>query len=189
MEAKGEPGKTRRQVAELLADGLNRAEIAKRLGISRPTVTYHAKRLGFGRDERFARHYDWAAIRRAYDAGLSVRECKARFGFSSQTWYDAIARGDVVPRPAEMPMRVLLVDGRRTQRGHLKSRLLKAGLKRAACETCGVSEWRGQPIELHLHHVNGRRLDNRLENLQLLCPNCHSQTPNYSGRNRRREAA
>jgi 5-methylcytosine-specific restriction endonuclease McrA len=34
-----------------------------------------------------------------------------------------------------------------------------------------------------LHHINGDRLDNRLENLQLLCPNCHSQTSTYSGRN------
>jgi 5-methylcytosine-specific restriction endonuclease McrA len=88
-----------------------------------------------------------------------------------------------------MPIDTLLVEGRRTQRGHLKGRLLKAGLKRAVCERCGISDWREQPIELHLHHINGRRLDNRLENLQLLCPNCHSQTPNYSGRNCGREAA
>jgi hypothetical protein len=46
----------------------------------------------------------------------------------------------------------------------------------------GLSEWRGQPLPLELHHVNGDRHDNRVENLQLVCPNCHSITPNWGGR-------
>jgi 5-methylcytosine-specific restriction endonuclease McrA len=54
------------------------------------------------------------------------------------------------------------------------------------CEACGISTWLGAPLTLALHHVNGDRLDNRLENLQLLCPNCHSQTPTFAGRNGRR---
>jgi HNH endonuclease len=71
-------------------------------------------------------------------------------------------------------------------RNHLKQRLLELGLKQNACEVCGGADWRGQPLSLALHHVNGRGQDNRLENLQLLCPNCHSQTENFGGRNRRR---
>lgn len=54
----------------------------------------------------------------------------------------------------------------------------------ARCEKCGLDEWRGSPLSLALHHVNGDRHDNRLANLQLLCPNCHSQTDNFAGRNR-----
>ena len=50
---------------------------------------------------------------------------------------------------------------------------------------CGLTSWRGKPLALALHHINGDRLDNRLENLALLCPNCHSQTDNFSGRNGR----
>jgi 5-methylcytosine-specific restriction endonuclease McrA len=61
-----------------------------------------------------------------------------------------------------------------------------AGLKDERCERCGLTDWRGQPLSLALHHVNGDGADNRLENLQLLCPNCHSQTPNFAGRNRGR---
>lgn len=66
---------------------------------------------------------------------------------------------------------------------HLKDRLLKEGVKEYKCECCGSSEWMGQPIALELHHVNGIKDDLRLENLQILCPNCHAFTDNYRGKN------
>ena len=47
------------------------------------------------------------------------------------------------------------------------------------CEKCGLSEWLGKPITLEAHHIDGNRINNTEENLQLLCPNCHSQTDNY----------
>jgi len=84
-----------------------------------------------------------------------------------------------------MPIERLLVDGRRqTNRSHLKQRLLAERIKREECEQCGISRWRGKPLSMALHHVNGRSKDNRLQNLELLCPNCHSQTENFAGRNR-----
>lgn len=80
--------------------------------------------------------------------------------------------------------------GRRTQRGHLKLRLIAEGLKEPRCEECGLAEWRGRPLSIAIHHVNGDGQDNRLENLVFLCPNCHSQTDTFGGRNghRRRNA-
>lgn len=65
---------------------------------------------------------------------------------------------------------------------HLLKRLLfKEGYKENKCENCGISEWNNKPLTCQLHHINGNHLDNRLENLQILCPNCHSQTNNYCG--------
>lgn len=70
-----------------------------------------------------------------------------------------------------------------TNTNRLRERLLKEGLKNSKCECCGNTEWLGKPIALELHHVNGVKDDLRIENLQILCPNCHAFTDNYRGRN------
>ena len=91
-----------------------------------------------------------------------------------------------------MPIEILLVDGRiKTNRSHLKLRLLAEGLKDNRCERCGLTEWQGRSLEMQLHHINGDGLDNRLQNLELICANCHSQTENWGGRNghRRKRSA
>lgn len=66
----------------------------------------------------------------------------------------------------------------------LKWKLFSTGLKKYRCEKCGRTHWEGEQISLQLHHINGDNTDNRLENLQILCPNCHSQTDNYCGANK-----
>lgn len=65
----------------------------------------------------------------------------------------------------------------------LKNRLFKEGFKEMECENCKLTKWLGKPISLELHHINGVNNDNRIENLQILCPNCHSYTKNYRGKN------
>ena len=66
---------------------------------------------------------------------------------------------------------------------HLKNRLIKIGFLQTCCSECGISNWNDKPLSLHLDHINGIRNDNRIENLRLLCPNCHSQTDTYAGKN------
>ena len=176
---------TRARVAALLAAGLSRAEAARRLGLSKATVSYHARRLGHEIDSRCARRYDWVAIQRFYDTGHSVADCVEAFGFSKQTWHAAVNAGRIIPRPALTPIAELCVSGTQRSRGNLKRRLLREGLKEERCEGCGLHRWQGVPLPLSLHHINGDRDDNRLENLQLLCPNCHALTANFSGRKRR----
>jgi hypothetical protein len=180
---------TRAQVRALLGEGKTRLEVARLLGLTKSTVSYHARRLELPIDEKCARRYDWTEIQRYYDMGHSVSECQARFGFARETWNQARRRGDVKSRPQAMPVETLLVVGRPTNRSHLKSRLFTTGLKENRCERCGIAEWRGKALAMALHHINGNRRDNRLQNLSLLCPNCHSQTPNFSGRNTRRKWA
>ena len=68
----------------------------------------------------------------------------------------------------------------------LKERLFREGLLTRRCARCEIETWCGAPLALHLDHVNGDPDDNRLQNLRVLCPNCHSQTPTYCGRNKGR---
>lgn len=84
---------------------------------------------------------------------------------------------------------VLVTDSPTTNTARLRKRLLRAGLKDHRCEGCGLREWQGELIPLQLDHVDGNRSDNRLENLRLLCPNCHSQTETWCGRNHGRYSA
>jgi hypothetical protein len=174
-------------VGELHQQGLSYSQIGAALGIGKPTVAYHVRHLGVPANDSFARRYDWSEIQRAYDSGLSVRECAASFGFNLASWHQAMRRGAVVARPVAMPIEELLVTGRRTSRGHLKARLLKEGLKQNRCERCGIDEWLGKPLNMQLHHINGDGSDNRLRNIELICANCHSQTDTYGGRNGHRK--
>lgn len=72
----------------------------------------------------------------------------------------------------------------RTSNFKLKIRLIREGILEEKCADCGLVEWLGKPIPLEMDHVNGRSDDNRLENLRLLCPNCHVFTDTYRGRNK-----
>lgn len=63
----------------------------------------------------------------------------------------------------------------------LKNKLIKENIIENKCDICGLTSWLDKPIVLQLHHIDGNPNNNSLENLQLLCPNCHSQTDNYCG--------
>lgn len=69
----------------------------------------------------------------------------------------------------------------------LKQRLIKEGKMEYKCANCGIVEWQGQKLSLHLDHINGINNDHRLENVRFLCPNCHSLTDTYAGKNKKQE--
>jgi hypothetical protein len=64
----------------------------------------------------------------------------------------------------------------------LRLALIKQGVKQHRCEICDLSTWLGKPIPLELDHIDGNNKNNELENLRILCCNCHAQTPNWRGR-------
>jgi hypothetical protein len=67
---------------------------------------------------------------------------------------------------------------------HLKHKLIKHGYKKNKCEICGIECWNNKLLSFELDHINGNSRDHRLENLRIVCPNCHSQTETFKGRNR-----
>jgi hypothetical protein len=85
----------------------------------------------------------------------------------------------------EKTLKDILTEDSSYQSFKLKRRLIKEGVKDHVCECCGLDEWRNNPIPLELHHINGNNRDNRLENLVLLCPNCHALTDSYRGKNKK----
>lgn len=88
------------------------------------------------------------------------------------------------PRKPITPLEDWLVDGSTVQSNTLKRRLFKVGLKSPECELCG---WKEQNLDgrvpVELDHINGKNDDNRIENLRILCPNCHSLQPTHRGKN------
>lgn len=66
----------------------------------------------------------------------------------------------------------------------LLKKIVKFGIKPYVCECCGLSSWNNKPISLELHHEDGNRRNNKLSNLKILCPNCHSQTDNFRSKNK-----
>lgn len=162
---------------------------------------------------RRRRRFDWSdeEVRRAAAGARSVRQVMERLGldpfrnlgrrttvrrlrevgvdpatFAGQGW----SAGTRQPRRYRKPLEEILVAGRLLADTHrLKLRLVDEGILPWRCAVCAIDSWQGRPLSLHLDHIDGDRRDNRRENLRLLCPNCHSQTPTYCGKNIQRHEA
>jgi len=83
----------------------------------------------------------------------------------------------------QIPLNEILIEHSTYNRGHLKKRLLKTELLKNKCSICGLDPiWNNQSLTLQIDHINGISDDHRIENLRIICPNCHSQTSSYAGR-------
>lgn len=72
-----------------------------------------------------------------------------------------------------------------TDNAAIKSRLIFEGVLKNKCSRCSLTEWLGEILPLELDHIDGDNTNNKINNLRLLCPNCHSLTPTWRGRNRK----
>jgi hypothetical protein len=143
------------QLRDVLPKVTTRAELARRLGLE-PTSGTVQRRLRERIDQ----------------LGLPTDHLRG------QGW----AKGR--PRSSRRrPLDEILVAGSTHRGSWLRDRLLQEGVLRPRCAMCGIERWEGQRAPLQLDHVDGDPTNNRLENLRLLCPNCHALTPTYCGRN------
>lgn len=77
----------------------------------------------------------------------------------------------------------MLIEKSPHRRCTIRKRILSENILEYKCDKCSIYNWEGSPLSLHLDHINGINDDHRIENLRFLCPNCHSQTDTYAGRN------
>ena len=92
-------------------------------------------------------------------------------------------KGTNKTRSDGMTLLEYLKNSKDVQSNKVRIKLLKEGYKEHKCECCGNTEWLGQKIPLELHHIDGNRNNNVIDNFQLLCPNCHAFTDSYRGKN------
>ena len=91
--------------------------------------------------------------------------------------------GSTKKRDSYQKLTDYLINSSDIQSNKVRKKLLKECYKEHVCENCGLTEWLGNPIPLELHHKDGNRHNNTLENFQLLCPNCHALTDSWRGKN------
>jgi len=120
-------------------------------------------------------------------AGGNYEQVKVRINslrLTTEHWTgQAHLRGKTNPHVRRHPLQSILRRGTYYQSNKLRKRLLRERVLEPKCTSCGGVEWLGRSIPLELDHVDGDKTNNQLDNLRLICPNCHALTPTYRGKN------
>jgi len=116
-----------------------------------------------------------------------IRRIATKYGLPTSHWLgQGWAKGKKRPEYVKNAVESLhRRQGAKIRGSDIIPRLIRDGVKKHQCEECKQKTWNKQPIALEIHHVDGDAKNNQIENIKLLCPNCHAQTPNYGGRNKR----
>jgi HNH endonuclease len=156
---------------------------------AQPTVVYTRERLqeGVSHSESFAGVVRYLGLRQAGGTQAHIARRIREFGIDTSHFTGKAhnrgkrSKGRAVDFLVQRPPLAKRVPGQR-----LRLALIETG-REDACAMCGTSStWLGQPLTLEVDHVNGDWSDNRAENLRILCPNCHTLTDTYCGRNKNR---
>lgn len=172
-------------IEQLLKEGKSYKEISKITGRVKSTISYHAKRLNNNTPPHVKSYayYDWKQISK-YAEDHTRKQCIEKFGFGDATWTKAVNRGDIKSKNIPIPLSEVMTENSTYPRKSLKRRILEEKLLDYKCKCGNTGEWQNQKLVLQLEHKNGTHNDHRLENLEFLCPNCHSQTKTFGSRNR-----
>jgi Zn finger protein HypA/HybF involved in hydrogenase expression len=177
---------------------------ARSLGISLTTYTHHLKRLGLNTPARSGPKSGSSSYRTEQDLQKAVQEgiqkyplsmrraaehARMRFGaFSRIAGQLGIFKPNKSGKGVKRPDRCsnvldALANGSKAGGANIKARLIRDGHKKDICEVCGqLPEWNGRILSLQLDHVDGDHQNNSIENLRIICPNCHTQTDTFSSR-------
>jgi hypothetical protein len=108
-----------------------------------------------------------------------LKKSKISYGHLKKYKYNFLTKKPI-------PLKYVLVNGSTYSTKDLKKRLIAANILKEKCYICGLTNvWNKKKLVLVFDHINGNNNDHRLKNIRLLCPNCNSQTPTFSGRNRK----
>lgn len=191
------------KVQKLLSEGKSRVEIANILDCQKSTVNYYANPKNWEKFERKQKtqtkrlEFEEAVLSVVNQATSASNICDLigiqHTNVNIQRVLDFLKEKDIIPEWKKKQRNSkprgfwtkdnIFTENSSFQRSKLKDKLIEFGLKENKCEICGNIQWLEQPIPLQIHHINGINNDNRVENLQILCPNCHALTDNYCGKN------
>jgi hypothetical protein len=182
------------QIREMLSEGSRYSDITKTLGVSKGSVSYHARRYGFSNRPR-QRKYDWTKVTEAIEAGANYSDCNRIFGCSHGAFYRALQE-KLIPKPKKRRShrykspdelsKVLTGSSGRGPRFRMKKKLLDEGILEYRCAICGLDTWMGSILPLRLDHIDGDGKNFTISNIRLLCGNCDSQQPTFCHRNWKR---
>ena len=131
------------------------------------------------------------------DESLTMAQASSKLGLHFNTFKKyAIKFGCYKPNPSGKGMsknvkpkieidQILSGNHPEFQTFKLKNRLLKEGLIENVCSVCAIRDWNNMPLNMELDHIDGNRTNHSLDNLRMLCPNCHAQTDTYRSKNRK----
>lgn len=190
-----------KKVTELKKRGLTNKEIANELGISIYAVTYVLSKKGKKsllrkQAKQNADKIFEEKVLKVLPESNSLNDVCHNLGLKGVNWYykkikDIIKKYNIdishfgtlkktnVHSFAKLSDVEYFSAGTHRSGGNMLKRLIQDGHKEHKCEKCGRIEWEGHPIPLQVHHINGDHFDNRIENLQVLCSNCHSLTDTF----------